>query len=834
VQQSYAWLSSQIKFTCVDRNPIFTHLQNQTMKLEFLSIVFGLTRLESSTGFLCRSSTRLTTRLGESTGLCPSTLLDVEKALLVVDEEEKLSIEEYTDRMLSGDFEGDNPATILPILQSFCNRESVEGAEMTQKILSEIENQVDSGLISSETLQAHHYAIAINAWAKSGAMDSPKKAELVFNRMNKRGVGANRIVYNSLMNAHALCKNSDRVLEILNLMERDMPTELLTRDYNVLLLAYALQGNANAAEDVVKQMVDRYDRGESDFLPDLVSYNTLLSAWTRSNSKNCGSRAEMILDTVDGDQVTQPDRRSYVTAMVAVIRSGEKNVVERVQVIWKRARKNGITDDAYILSTVLDAYAMAESSNATATVKHILQRAEKLELNREEKTAVRNAALKVYKESNDDGALSNAEQLFESMMLEGTVDHISCGTMITLYGNQKVDKISPQKVEELMRKMERAGIKRTTSILNCLINVWIRYGDVGKAISLLDEMEQAFKDGIVSLAPNAISYTTIMNGWTKSKNTASSRLVEDMLKRQEAMAQSGNKNAEPNLYSYVILVDSVIKSGRPGTAQRVEKIVRDLYARYKSGETGIKPNAQIVTSAIKCWSKSGDNNAGEQAEDILKWLIDIYELENDKALEPNNYAFTHGKRVCDVSAHITLFRQLIQFPCFFVTSAISAWAKSRKFGKVWRARALLDEMTSLYESGKIRSSPNEYCYTSVINACAFCENDTLEKRDSVKVFTDVYKQVISDPNLHPNQATFSCAIVALRRLLPPSPARTDAVKKVFNKCVEQGMCDQNVLKSLRRTIQNKDWEQLMGEYSVTTTGEILYSQLPFQWRCNVR
>jgi hypothetical protein len=145
-------------------------------------------------------------------------------------------------------------------------------------------------------------------------------------------------------------------------------------------------------------------------------------------------------------------------------------------------------------------------------------------------------------------------------------------------------------------------------------------------------------------------------------------------------------------------------------------------------------------------------------------------------------------------------------------------------------------MSSLYESGKIQSPPNEYCYTSVINACAFCENDTLEKRDALKVFADVYKHVISgrDPNLHPNQATFSCAIVALRRLLPPSPERTEAVKKVFNKCTEEGMCDQNVLRSLRRTVENHVWEQLVGECQATMTGEILHSELPFQWRRNVR
>lgn len=145
-------------------------------------------------------------------------------------------------------------------------------------------------------------------------------------------------------------------------------------------------------------------------------------------------------------------------------------------------------------------------------------------------------------------------------------------------------------------------------------------------------------------------------------------------------------------------------------------------------------------------------------------------------------------------------------------------------------------MTSLYESGRIRARPNDYCYTSVINACAFCENDSLEKRDALRIFVDVYKHMISgnDENVRPNHVTFSCAISALRKLLPPSQDRTAAVKKVFNRCIEEGMCDQNVLRRLRSTLEHDVWEETVGAELAGPEGAIKLSQIPTQWRRNVQ
>jgi hypothetical protein len=169
-------------------------------------------------------------------------------------------------------------------------------------------------------------------------------------------------------------------------------------------------------------------------------------------------------------------------------------------------------------------------------------------------------------------------------------------------------------------------------------------------------------------------------------------------------------------------------------------------------------------------------------------------------------------------------------------TAISAWAKSRKFGKVAKSRALLDKMIALYDSGVITARPNDYCYTAVINACAYCENDSVEKRDALKIFVSTYKDIAdsSRSDLKPNQITFSCALAAIRKLIPPSQERLAAVKAVFKKCREEGMCDIYVLRRLRSTVDENEWTELVGDAIDYADGCFTSSQIPDDWKRNVK
>lgn len=748
-------------------------------------------------------------------------------------DEYEYSINEMTRQLLSDSEEDgasydDNGSmvlttnSILSMLTHHSKRKTVDGAETIEKILDRLEERLDSEENLVYKLHCGHYTIAVTAWSRSGHPNSAERATRIVNRMKERNIELNEVTYNTWMNAYVIQNNISKVEEILKDMEEKIPNEIRVKDYNILILANARQGRAKDAEQIVKSMVDRYSSGASLVLPDLITYSMLLDAWSKSEEEGRGVRAEKILDSIEERQISfdttaynNPELTisgTYVAAMRAIIHSGEHNIVERVESIYKRAVERGITPDAYVYATLLDAYATTRPTDASEKVPEILAMMEEnvTNINFEGKTVVYNTALKLLKESREPNAIAKAEKLFQKMKSQGTFDEVTYGTMIALYTNNNGESnhSSAKRAEELLNEMiNEKGLEANTHHMNSSMNSLIRAGNISKAADLLDKMEEEYINGNDFMKPNVVSYATLMNGWVKSNDPQKSKQTTMVFDKMKMMFKSGNKAAQPNFVSYVTLVDCIVKSGEVGAAERAEKVVKNMYQTYTLGESSFKPNAQLVSTVIDCWSKSGDNNAGERAEMLLNWLFEIYEEDKDPKLMPSAYPFT---------------------------SSITAWAKSRKFGKAARAKAILDKMKVLFTSGVIKSPPNIYCYTAVINACAYTERDSIEQRDALQVFVTTYKEMINEEDVVPNNVTFFTVLTALRTLLPADEKRADAVGTVFKKCVELGMCNPSVTKRLQSVLTTKQLKDLVGGEKVNESGIVNNTLIPMEWTRNVK
>jgi pentatricopeptide repeat protein len=332
--------------------------------------------------------------------------------------------------------------TIISVL-NYHYKETVEGAEMIQKILTRLEERCDSSSKGSGgsdnydniydkqfayRLHCGHYTIALNAWSKSGHPASAQRATEMVHRMKERNIELNAVTYNSWMNAYVIQNNISKVEEILQIMEEHIIDEMRVKDYNVLILANARQGRAMEAEQIVKRMVDMYSEGQSTILPDLISYSMLLDAWSKSDEVGRGERAETILDSIEERQISfdtsayeNPESTisaTYVAAMRAVIRSGEDNIVERVEKIRQRAAKRGVVPDSYVYATLLDAYATTHPSDASVRVEEILALMEDNidTVDSVGQTVVYNTALKLLRESPGQDAITKAEEVSASQL----------------------------------------------------------------------------------------------------------------------------------------------------------------------------------------------------------------------------------------------------------------------------------------------------------------------------------------------------------------------------------------------------------------------------------
>lgn len=162
-------------------------------------------------------------------------------------------------------------------------------------------------------------------------------------------------------------------------------------------------------------------------------------------------------------------------------------------------------------------------------------------------------------------------------------------------------------------------------------------------------------------------------------------------------------------------------------------------------------------------------------------------------------------------------------------TAISAWARSRKVGKSARARAILTRMLELNKSGVISAAPNAHCYTAVINSCAYCEKDSVDQRQALRIAIETYKEMLSDSRTAPNHITFSTLLTAFRNLMPPDDTRELAIEMIFKRCAKDGFVTDLVLQRLQSAVSTDHLKKLVGKSTIRADGSVDISTIPAEW-----
>jgi len=455
--------------------------------------------------------------------VCSATLQDE----VACDKLEQSSIEK-TEKILdeSSDSAGSLRSSIIdqvfPLMLTLCKSESTDAAMMVDKLLNRLEMEMNAGN-ENVSLTNKHYTVAIDAWGKTGHEDAPERAEMVMERLRRQsksnpGLDPTRVTYNALMNAHAKLDDHERIATLLDEMEKKTDIYPSTIDYNVLLSVYGRLGRPRDAEQIVQRMIDRSQHlsvGRQCY-PDLYSYNMLLDAWSRSHESSRGKRAEDILNYL-GDHSEcsfAPDKYTYMAAVSAVIHSGEKNVIQRVERLLEKAKSTEIDSDVFLESKLLDAYASCSSpGSASKAEKHLNTLQEKGIAN----AVSFNTVLKAWKASNDPDCQERAESVLRRMKELGFVNTISYSTLISTYA-KKGDVDSAERADAMLSEMSAMGLAPNVWTLNGVMSAWVRCGQIRRAENILDNMEQGVyagrgeDDRMGTVAPNVVSYTTLMNG----------------------------------------------------------------------------------------------------------------------------------------------------------------------------------------------------------------------------------------------------------------------------------------------------------------------------------
>ena len=99
-------------------------------------------------------------------------------------------------------------------------------------------------------------------------------------------------------------------------------------------------------------MQDRYKAGDEDLKPDVITYNSVILAWSRSRQRKSVSKAESLLKEMlslaeAGDNKCVPNVRCYNCVLSAIATSGLPDNVQRAARIIKTMKENGISPNQF-------------------------------------------------------------------------------------------------------------------------------------------------------------------------------------------------------------------------------------------------------------------------------------------------------------------------------------------------------------------------------------------------------------------------------------------------------------------------------------------------------
>jgi pentatricopeptide repeat protein len=285
-----------------------------------------------------------------------------------------------------------NSRTFNSVLNAFAQ---TGDAEKVEALLEEMNEEYSNGN-SAARPDFVSYTIVLRAWSKSGSVAAPERAEAILARMwelfnSSKEDGShwqtkpNAISYTTVLHCWALSrdeKGADRAESLFQEMKRiasdegDSDLAPNTMSYNAILDAHARRGNAERAEALLEEMYTEYSRGNENTKPDLVSYNSVLNAMSKSLTDKAPERAEIIIKKMwelyeSGLFPTKPDAISYTCLIECWAISRRRDApeqAERLLVEMKKNIKSGIRPNSRTYSSVMKAWSRHSGPQGLARV----------------------------------------------------------------------------------------------------------------------------------------------------------------------------------------------------------------------------------------------------------------------------------------------------------------------------------------------------------------------------------------------------------------------------------------------------------------------------------
>jgi len=417
--------------------------------------------------------------------------------------------------------------------------------------------------------------------------------------------------------------------------------------FQSVLWAYskaATQGPAN------QRLADAAERAESilnnmkelstllDTYPTVWSYNIIMKCWTHSRSPDAAARTTALYDELH----QQPHPNDDYNRSKSVDYENESEDVSPIE------PPAALKPDTTSLNTVLNV--MSKNDGAARTEEKLWEfydaHIQDPERNPSPDKVAFSTTINAWSNSSDPDSPKRAYRLLRKQMeiydnekKEIYRPDIVTYTIVMQCCIKSKKPGAPEKVESILRElqqMERNGdstMRPDAACWNSAISAWAATGNGERAEALFLEMVND-SNTYGGASPTSITLTNVLKAWTQTKSPEASHRALSLLAMMEQLYKDGIVSVKPNVVNYSVVLDCLAYARRSSAAERAESMLQRM---TDSDDPNLHPNVVSYNCVIKAWSFAQDRRSSAKITSLLRDLID--QSECDPKMRPNDNTF---------------------------------------------------------------------------------------------------------------------------------------------------------------------------------------------------
>ena len=672
--------------------------------------------------------------------------------------------------------------TLTGVLTSWARSGERDATERVALIIQQLENFL-SQQNSKYTLSVSTYNTLLTCYAQhqTGSFGMRLANDLLrwMEQQENEVAKPNEQSYLSMMCA---CWNAkepeqcDKWLRTLlsNVREGVMRKDVLTQQhFNTAIAAWADSKSRRAgkkASAVFEQM--KY----WGVPPDVISYNSLFSAWAHSQEAEADEEMERLLSEMRtqwkkrGDSFLKPDQRTYNSFLLRLSTNARftlKDVVvaERAKSILRRMELDGIRPNNVNYNTLMKVWSARQRPNRVEDLFQKMKRG--FEAGDESLKPHFEAYTNRLQAWSDAGEPEMAARVLGEMIYSSSVPSSKFGSLMC------DGPVKPP----------------TTRDFNAVLQAWLRSNRPGRAASIekcLVEMKQYASEQRYDCRPDAFSFTIAISAYHKNRNNKRTRLDADVGSpgssteriwqlfqelKEIAKLHPENKAFQPNETTYSAVLVGLLQSENDKVAlKRADELEIELRER-------LKMNPLLYKMLLELWSRIPKP---EKAEEIFQDMKKRFEEENDTNLKPgyNEYdlRLQAWSKAGDPEMATKVLGEMLSpsgsLGCSIRTKDLNAvlvaWKRSNRPDAAEKAEEVLRTMLKFAEEKRFDCLPDAFSFTTVISAYAESLSPVSGQKawqllHECKSLAQRQQGPKREKRWSPNLATYAAAVVAIAR-----------------------------------------------------------------------